>query len=64
MLTFEEDDLPDLNIDLSFLPKMRERIRVARAIEKAQHHVKKDNHEKNWLRETAEAMDIDIDSDM
>jgi ATP-dependent RNA helicase DDX24/MAK5 len=43
---------------------MRERIRVARAIEKAQHHVKKDNHEKNWLRETAEAMDIDIDSDM
>ncbi|KAK4688530.1 ATP-dependent RNA helicase DDX24/MAK5, partial [Tremellales sp. Uapishka_1] len=59
-----EEQLPDLTIDSGFLPKLKERIRVAKAIEKAQHMVKKDNHEKNWLKETAEAMDIDIDPDM
>lgn len=39
-------------------------MRIAREIEKAQHAVKKSKHEKSWLQETAEAMDIDIDPDM
>jgi ATP-dependent RNA helicase DDX24/MAK5 len=46
------------------MPKLKERIRLAKAIEKAQHEVKKENHEKNWLKETAEAMDLDLDPDM
>jgi ATP-dependent RNA helicase DDX24/MAK5 len=57
-------DLPDLSIEPGFLTKLRARIRVAKEIEKAQHMVKKDNHDKNWLKETAEAMDVDIDPDM
>lgn len=43
---------------------MRERIRVAKDIEKAQHQVKKVNHDKNWLKEVADAMDLDIDPDL
>ncbi|EIW66497.1 hypothetical protein TREMEDRAFT_65359 [Tremella mesenterica DSM 1558] len=57
-------DIPDLPIEGGFLPKLKERIRVAREIEKAQHGVKKENHDRNWLREAAEAMDVDIDPSM
>ncbi|OCF44081.1 ATP-dependent RNA helicase MAK5 [Kwoniella heveanensis CBS 569] len=57
-------ELPDLSIESGFLPALRERIRVARAIEKAEHHVTKSTHDRNWLIEAAEAMDLDIDPDM
>jgi len=53
-----------LPIESGFLPKLRERLRLARDIEKAQHTVKKENHARNWLKEAAEAMDVDIDPDM
>jgi ATP-dependent RNA helicase DDX24/MAK5 len=46
------------------LPKLKERVHIAKSIEKAAHHAKKDKHDKNWLKEAAEAMDIDIDPDM
>lgn len=55
---------PDLEIEAGFLPKLKERIALAKEIEKAQHYVKKDNHDRNWLKEAAEAMDLDIDPDM
>lgn len=58
------NELPELQIEPGFLPKLKERVRIAREIEKAQHAVKKSKHEKSWLQETAEAMDIDIDPDM
>ena len=57
-------ELPDLPIESGFLPKLRERIALARDIEKAQHVDKKDKHDRNWLQETAEAMDLDIDPSM
>jgi ATP-dependent RNA helicase DDX24/MAK5 len=58
------NELPELQVEPGFLPKLKERVRIAREIEKAQHAVKKSKHEKSWLQETAEAMDIDIDPDM
>lgn len=57
-------ELPDLTIENGFLPKLRERLKLARDIEKAQHNVKKENHDRIWLKEAAEAMDVDIDPDM
>jgi ATP-dependent RNA helicase DDX24/MAK5 len=57
-------ELPELAIEPGFLPKLKERIRIAREIEKAQHQIKKENHDKSWLKEVAEAMDVDIDADM
>jgi ATP-dependent RNA helicase DDX24/MAK5 len=59
-----DQELPDLPIESGFMPKLKERIRLAKAIEKAQHEVKKENHERNWLREAAEAMDVDLDPDL
>ena len=46
------------------MPKLRERIALARDIEKAHHTDKKDKHDRNWLKEAAEAMDLDIDPSM
>lgn len=57
-------ELPDLSIEAGFLPSLRERLRVATEIEKAQHRATKATHDKNWLLEAAEAMDIDIDPSM
>ena len=54
-------EIPELTIDSGFLPKLKERIKLAKDIEKAQHLVKKENHDRNWLKEAAEAMDVDID---
>ena len=64
LLLIVEAELPDLPIESGFLPPLRKRIELARDIEKAQHQVKKENHDRNWLIEAAEAMDLDIDPDM
>lgn len=57
-------DLPELQVEPGFMPKLKERIRIAKEIEKARHMVKKKSHERNWLIEAAEAMDVDLDSDL
>ena len=51
-------------VELYMLDKLKERIQLARKIDSAQHKVKKENYEKNWLKEAAEAMEIELDSDM
>jgi ATP-dependent RNA helicase DDX24/MAK5 len=50
-------------IELSLLDKLKYRVQLARKIETSHHKIKKTNHEKNWMRETAEAMEIELDSD-
>lgn len=50
-------------IELSLLDKLKYRVQLARKIETSRHKIKKANHEKNWMRETAEAMEIELDSD-
>ena len=51
-------------VELYLLDKLKARIQLARQIDSAQHKVKKENHEKKWLREAAEAMEIELDSDL
>lgn len=58
------NDIPDMPIELDLLDKLKARVQLAKKIDAAQHKVKKEKHEKNWLREAAEAMEIDLDSDM
>lgn len=45
------------------LDKLKARVQLARQIETAQHKVKKNNHDRNWMKETAEALGVDLDSD-
>ena len=52
-----------MTVELYMLDRLKERIQLARQIDNAQHKTKKENHEKKWLREAAEAMEIELDSD-
>ncbi|QRV91424.1 DEAD/DEAH box helicase [Ceratobasidium sp. AG-Ba] len=56
--------IAEMPIEHDMLDRLKKRVQLARQIDTAQHKVKKDNHEKNWLKETAEALEIELDSDM
>ncbi|BGP06000.1 ATP-dependent RNA helicase [Rhodotorula toruloides] len=56
-------DLPTLPTDFSILDQLKKRIDLAKEIDQAQHRATKQAHEDKWLREAAEAMEIDLDDD-
>ncbi|KAI0701340.1 P-loop containing nucleoside triphosphate hydrolase protein [Cytidiella melzeri] len=58
-----EDDIPEIPVEHYLLDKLKERIQLARQIDNAQHKIKKENHEKHWIKEAADAMEIVLDSD-
>jgi ATP-dependent RNA helicase DDX24/MAK5 len=60
----EDTDIPEMSIELNLLDKLKVHIQLARKIDSAQHKIKKDNHERNWMKEAAEAMEIELDSDI
>lgn len=59
----EDTEIPEIPVELSLVDKLKQRVQLARQIETAHHKIKKANHERNWMKETAEAMEIDLDSD-
>lgn len=59
----DEDDIPEVSIEHYLLDKLKERIQLARRIDNAQHKIKKENHERHWLKEAADAMEIELGSD-
>ena len=52
-----------MNIELYMLDKLKPRVQLARGIDVAQHKENKEKYEENWLKETADAMEIELDSD-
>lgn len=50
--------------DFSILDSLKERIELAKKVESGAHKATKEAHEDNWLKQAAEALDIEIDSDM
>ena len=52
-----------MSVELYLLDKLKARIQLARQIDVAQHKIKKENHEKHWLKEAADAMEIELGSD-
>lgn len=60
----QEEEIAEMSVELYLLDKLKTRIQLARQIDSAQHKVKKENYEKNWLKEAAEAMELELDSDM
>lgn len=59
----EEDEIQEMSIDLGMLDKLKSRVQLARKIETTHHKSKKAKHERTWMKETAEAMEIELDSD-
>ncbi|KAI0324312.1 DEAD-domain-containing protein [Cubamyces sp. BRFM 1775] len=60
----QEEEIPEMPVELYMLDKLKARLQLAREIDAVQHKVKKENHERNWLKEAAEAMEIELDSDL
>ncbi|KAG6377615.1 ATP-dependent RNA helicase [Boletus reticuloceps] len=60
----QDTDIPDITIELTLLDHLKERVRLARQIDVQHHRAKKQNHERRWLKEAAEAMEIELDSDI
>ncbi|KAH7868473.1 ATP-dependent RNA helicase [Lentinula edodes] len=59
----QEDEIQEMSIDLGMLDKLKARVQLARKIETTHHKSKKAKHERTWMKETAEAMEIELDSD-
>jgi ATP-dependent RNA helicase DDX24/MAK5 len=60
----DESEIPEIAVELHMLDRLKERVQLARKIETAQHKVQKENHDRKWLREAAEAMEVELDSDL
>ncbi|KAI0300155.1 DEAD-domain-containing protein [Multifurca ochricompacta] len=56
-------DIPEMNVEHYFSDKLKRRVRVAKAIDTIQHRANKATHERTWMRATAKALDIELDSD-
>ena len=61
--TIDEGQIPDMTIELSLLDKLKARIQLARQIDAAQHKTRKVKHDRRWLKETADALGVELDSD-
>lgn len=59
----EVTNIPEMNVDHHFLDRLKVRLRVAKEIDAMQHRASKAAHDIKWMRATAEALDIELDSD-
>lgn len=58
-----DDDIPNLSLELDILQKLKQRVSLAKRIDAGLHKQTKADHERNWLKQTAKDLDIDIDPD-
>ncbi|KIK56881.1 hypothetical protein GYMLUDRAFT_46776 [Collybiopsis luxurians FD-317 M1] len=59
----DEEEIQEMSVELGILDKLKARVKLARQIETTQHRANKTKHEQKWLREAAEAMEIELDED-
>lgn len=57
------EDLPAFPVELKFLNSVKERIKLARELDKLELRTKKANSESGWLQKAAQEMDIIIDEE-
>lgn len=55
-----DDEILDLPVERDLLDRLKGRVELAREIDRIQHGATKENHDKNWLKVTAEALEIDF----
>ncbi|KAJ7666104.1 ATP-dependent RNA helicase [Mycena polygramma] len=59
----QESEIAEMSIELNMLDKLKERVQLARQIETTHHKIKKANHDRKWMKETADALEVELDSD-
>jgi len=59
-----EDEIPEMPVERDLIDRLKARVELARQVDRMQHGVAKEKHDKKWLKDTAEAMEIELDDDM
>jgi ATP-dependent RNA helicase DDX24/MAK5 len=51
-------------VEIDVLDKLKDRVSLARRIDSISHKQTKVNHEKNWLKQAAADLEIDLDPEL
>ena len=61
---FPDQDLPTFPMDTSYLRGLRDRVVLAKRIERVEHSTKRVQQGNKWFIQQAKAMDIELDQDL
>lgn len=53
-----------MSVELGILDEIKARVALARKIDKVQHKANKTSHDRKWMKETAEVLGVELDSDI
>ncbi|KAM6917991.1 ATP-dependent RNA helicase DDX24 [Lycodopsis pacificus] len=60
----KDEELPMFPIESKCMEAIKERVNLARQIEKIEFHNSKEKQHNSWFRQAAEAMEVDLDDDL
>ncbi|CAJ1073675.1 ATP-dependent RNA helicase DDX24 [Xyrichtys novacula] len=60
----KDEELPMFPIETKCMDSIKERVDLARQIEKIEFHNSREKHHNSWLRQAAEALEVDLDEDL
>lgn len=60
---FLDKDVPDFNIDLNLLKMAKERVKLARQIDRISLDIKKEKSKIGWIEKAAQEMELVLDDD-
>uniref|UniRef100_A0A8P4K9R6 ATP-dependent RNA helicase n=1 Tax=Dicentrarchus labrax TaxID=13489 RepID=A0A8P4K9R6_DICLA len=60
----KDEELPMFPIETKCMEAIKERVNLARQIEKIEFHNCREKHHNSWFKQAAEALDVDLDDDL
>ncbi|KAI3367736.1 hypothetical protein L3Q82_026574, partial [Scortum barcoo] len=60
----KDEELPMFPIETKCMDAIKERVNLARQIEKIEFHNSREKHHNSWFRQAAEALEVDLDDDL
>ncbi|XP_044023530.1 ATP-dependent RNA helicase DDX24 [Siniperca chuatsi] len=60
----KDEELPMFPIEIKCMEAIKERVNLARRIEKIEFHNSREKHHNSWFRQAAEALEVDLDDDL
>ncbi|XP_060919469.1 ATP-dependent RNA helicase DDX24 isoform X1 [Labrus mixtus] len=60
----KDEELPMFPVETKCMDAIKERVNLARQIEKIEFHNSKEKHHNSWFRQAAEALEVDLDDDL
>ncbi|KAE8289889.1 ATP-dependent RNA helicase DDX24 [Larimichthys crocea] len=60
----KDEELPMFPIETKCMEAIKERVNLARQIEKIEFHNSREKHHNSWFRQAAEALEVDLDDDL